>query len=179
MSNLTPVDITGLSAREVEAIEKNPELCHQSADGVLHPPSNMGGKKIVKIKLLKPPTKAVQALVDKYPGVKVLTNDGKVNYRKLPTDELLRRMVRRKGDARENMFEQLGKPFCLKLVDKGLPKSELKLKTKAELKKQIWRWAYKPADKKPRSTRPDKTRAHKRSKDEASGPKNKEDANLL
>jgi hypothetical protein len=175
MSDLIPVDITRLSPSEVAAIESNPEQCVQGENGVFHAPSNMVRKKVIKIKL----TKATKALVERYPGVKVLTNDGKVNYRKLPTDEVLRRMVRRKGDARENMFEQLGKPYCLKLVEKGLPKSDLKLKTKGELKKQIWRWAYKPADKKPRSTRPDKTRAHKRGKDEASGPKNKEDSSLL
>lgn len=155
-----PVDITSLSPSEVAAIESNPAQCMPDANGVFQPPSNIVKKKVIKIKL----NKATKALVEKYPGVKVVTNDGKINYRKLPTDEVLRRMVRRKGDARENMFEQLGKAYCLKLVEKGLPKSDLKLKTKAELKKQIWRWAYKPADKKPRS-RPEKSRAHKRSRD--------------
>lgn len=166
------VDVTGLSEREIEAIEKGERRIEMGDNGIAQPAQQKKVKKmlvtndsIVPIKVKD--TKKNRQMLAKY-GDRVFDGNGKVNYKKLPTEVLLGKLVRRKGDSRRNLLEILDKPFCRKLLDK-IPKSELKYKSKNELKKNIRKFLGLKAEK---TSKPDKSRK------ESSKKNKKEDAQI-
>jgi len=168
MQNMQAIDITGMSQKEVDQLEKNPSRMELDENGIAYPKSNKG------LKMMKPAsqermvvnvkdTEKNRKLIQRF-GERIIDNHGKVDYKKFPSDELLKRMVRRKGDSRENLMEQLGKPFCKKLLEK-IPKSDLKLQTKKELKRAIRKFAGMPAEKPIKPKRKEKeNKAIKKSK---------------
>ncbi len=164
MEGCSAIDVTGLSSRQIEQIERAPTMMQVGADGIGHPVVSSHGKgrqTVVRVKL----NERNKRLVDRF-GERIFTDGGKVNYKAFPADELLKRMVRRKGDSRENMFEQLGKKYMAKLLDK-IPKSELKLDTKKELKKDVRKFLGLSAEKTTKQKR-DKSKKHRDALEKAS-----------
>lgn len=178
------IDVTGLSQKEIDDLEKNPSRMELDDNNIAHPlkrngtkvkPLTIGDRTIVvNVK----DTDKNRKLKEKF-GEKIFNSQGKIDYRKFPSDEILKRMVRRKGDSRENLMEQLGVPFCKKLLDK-IPKSDLKLQTKKELKRAIRKYAGMPAEKSAKQKRKEKeTKATKKSKKiDIEGPCNKGEENM-
>lgn len=143
------VDVTGMNEEQIEELEKGGTNLRVGEDGVARPANHftikvpvvplnqvpqskvpvLGAKKLVKR------TKANEALFSKY-GERIFCADGRVNYKVLPTDDLAKRIMRRETESRIDLFDQLGKKFMSSFLSK-IPKTSLKLKSKAELKKNV------------------------------------------
>lgn len=191
MSNVTAVDVTGMSQADIDRLETQPSRMFIDDNGIarpshvattqplsitrIHATPKAQARPLPSIKVKD--TKKNRELMDKY-GDRIFDQRGKMNYKALPTDVLLGKLVRRKGDSRKNLLEVLDKPFCRKLLDK-IPKSELKYKSKNELKKDIRKFVGLAAEKTTRQKKKEKEeRKDKKHKDtkkvEADGPENKE-----
>lgn len=134
-SQMLPIDVTGLTERQINELERNPSGLNIGSDGIAHPDARpkhaRASKEVIHVKDCDKNVSLVKRF-----GDKIFNDQGKLNYKAFPAEELLKRMVRRKGDSRENLFEQLGKPYMSRLLTR-IPKSELKLKTKKVLKNNI------------------------------------------
>lgn len=167
MENMQAVDITGLSEKQVAELDKNPVKMTIDNNGIAHPEV-----KEVKYK----PNAYSDNLVKKFPGAIKVNPDGKVKLvpSKLPWEEQLRRMVRRKGDSRLNWMSQCTEKKCLVIL-KHLWNTEYKHATKKEIARQLNKFCNikKP---KPKSKK-DKDRAKKVSKNK-SRKEHKDDDNV-
>ena len=169
------IDITDMTEKEIEALDNPPSNMDVERPKGKAKPLTLGGSDGVKVVNVRD-TEKNRKLIGRF-GVKIIDNHGKIDYRKFPTDELLKRMVRRKGDSRENLMEQLGVSFCKKLLDK-IPRSDLKLQTKKELKRSIRKCAGMPAEKTSKQKRKEKEtkgRTRKPKADRIVGPEEKVD----
>ena len=126
---MQPVDVTGLSEKEIDDLDTNPVSMSVDKNGIAHP-----SKDVVKYKK----NAYSENLVKNWPNAVIVQKNGKVKLdaRKLPWDEQLKRMVRRKGDSRMNWMAQCSVKKCLTILDR-LPGTDYKLATKKELTRQL------------------------------------------
>lgn len=152
------IDVTGLTPEQEEAVERGKIPVRINKDGIATPvlPKSQGGT--IKVKK----TQANKRMEKKY-GPDIFMSDGKINYKRIPVDDLLQKISKKKGDARTNFLEILGKNLCIKLMSK-LPQSELKLKTKKEIKRKICSH-YDIVDKASKKTKKDKLKKKHSKKD--------------
>ena len=156
------IDITDMTEKEIEALD-SPMESSEKPSKTKAKPLTRGNGNVTVVNVRDTPKN--RQLIGKF-GERIVGKNGKIDYRKFPTDELLKRMVRRKGDSRENLMEQLGAPFCKKLLDK-IPRSDLKLQTKKELKRSIRKFAGMPAEKSTKQKRKEKENKGKTKKPKA------------
>lgn len=140
------IDVTGLSAAQIARIEREPSQMDVGPDGILHPVISRQKKRtpqiVVKIKEGSPADR-----LQKRWGAKILKNDGDINYKGFPANELAKRILRReKGDARDNLYDQLGEKYLTKFLEK-ISSTKLKLQSKKELRADILKFQGKPAEK--------------------------------
>lgn len=163
------VDITGLSERQVNELESNP-MAHMSVgrDGIGMPVGNAMQPKL----LLKGNPKN-RSLLERF-GASVFDRNGKLILSKLPKEELLKRLARAKGDARENLLAQLGEAAVIRFYNSGvINKSNKKLQTKKELNKACCRFTgitpKKSAEDRARAREQQKRKKEKERKDRKHG----------
>jgi len=160
------VDITGLTEKQVEELDKNPVKMTVDKNGIAHP----------DVKTIAYKGNAYSDnLVKKYPNAIKVQPDGKVKLipSKLPWEEQLRRMVRRKGDSRLNWMAQCSQKKCLRILD-NLPGTDYKLATKKELTRQLNKFCdvkkpkAKSQKKRDEARKLSKKKSHKEHKEEES-----------
>ena len=146
---MDPVDVTGLSEEQVEAVEAGKIPMEKDREGILRPVPTVrkitiplpGGKKVKEV--LVRSTKQNQKLLAKY-GDKIFNMDGKVNYKAMPIDDLCKKITRRSLRSQLDLFDNLGEKFTKSLLKK-VPKTSLKLKSKEKLKNNIRKYlGWKP-----------------------------------
>ncbi len=127
---MQPVDITGLSAAQVARLENNPEQhVREGANGIGMPVGFGPVNNTVKVK----GNAKNRSLLSKF-GDKVFSTSGKLVVKRLPRDEILKRLQRRKGESRENLLMQLGVEYVSKLYkSEAINESDMKASTKKEL----------------------------------------------
>lgn len=126
---MQPVDITGLTPSQIARVENNPEMHIREGPNGIGIPVNFGPQTEVKVRS----NQKNRALLSKF-GDKVFNNQGKLVLKRLPRDEILKRLQRRKGDSRENLMMQLGIEYVSKLYkSEAINESDMKASTKKEL----------------------------------------------
>lgn len=127
--SLQAVDITCLSDERIDQLEKNPTSMSIDANGIAHP----------QVKKISYKSNAYSDnLVKNWPKATKVMPNGKVKLLpdKLPWEEQLKRMARRKGPSRENWMAQCKPKSCLKILE-NLPGSSYQNATKKELTRQL------------------------------------------
>jgi hypothetical protein len=127
---MQPVDITGLSNAQISRLENDPSRHVQVGANGIGMPVNFGPQaRVVGVKNL--PKNA--AILAKF-GDKVFSNSGKLVLKRLPKEEILKRLQRRKGTSRVNLLTQLGEEYVTKFyLSDIINESDMKLETKTEL----------------------------------------------
>lgn len=120
------VDITGLNSRQIAHLESDP------SNSMAVDSTGMGrpfAQPVIRVK----GNNKNRALHAKY-GDRIFDKGGKVVLSRIPKEDILKRLVRRKGDSRDNLLSQLGVSYVLNLYNSGaINKSDMKLSTKKEL----------------------------------------------
>lgn len=178
---MEPVDVTGLTEEQEEAVEAGKIPLEKDKDGVLRPVPAVrritiplpGGKKLKEV--LVKSTKQNQKLLARY-GEKIFTMDGKVNYKAMPIDDLCKKITRRSLRSQLDLFDNLGEKFTKSLLKK-VPKTSLKLKSKEKLKNNIRKFlGWKPEKTTSQKSKEKKEKKGKGGKSEkmdvSEGPKN-------
>lgn len=137
------VDVTGMSDKQIEAMEARGKVSGVEIDGVLFPEKFTKGGA-AKPKIFVRDTKHNKELFEKY-GAKAFLKDGSINYSTLADVDILKEMKRVPGVSGTGKF---AKPKCWKvlkqlnisrlprLVNK-LPMTKMKEKTLLSMEKAI------------------------------------------
>lgn len=168
------VDVTGLTPSQIARVENNPEMHIREGSNGIGMPVNFGPKTQIQVK----GNQKNRALLAKF-GDKVFSNSGKLVLKRLPREEILKRLQRRKGNSRDNLLAQLGEEYVIKLYNSNsINESDMKLETKQELNKACCKFAgispKKTAEEKRKSRE-----AKKRSKKDKASKTSKKPKNVV
>lgn len=163
------IDCTDLSPSEIEKVGTHPQTMEMGPSGLPSPLKNCDYQSQLKERVTKVLNNPKNHKLRLRFGDEIFTDAGRTNWKKFPVEELLKRMVRRKPDSRTNLFHILGTKFLNKLLPK-IPASDLKLRTKMLLRKQMERFLIK-AKKVPRKRTDPATKKTKRASKKTVTPK--------